>query len=306
MSILSSDPTPGFPKPLLLLPLVACIEIGDIKVTIVDDTAITVGDSGGEVDSEETDDTRPEDSADTAQDSGETGTPEEEPVYEAPDSFTGPPLGDDVLIYQGLGALPVDSGEYLIDGVDELVDLYLSLGATTTITDIWPEDPSDYRLVLWYLPGAGEEAGFEFPEETLLSLLDWLGRGGRLVLAGDVDGEYGGYSLTQGNLTIDYLLRRMGADIRLSEPLAETVACEGTPDSDLLSTGDPIAAYLGHNLEIGPAASWVYCDGIAVQNIWCGDVVVTGDVNLISDRPDVAPELVQNLYSVPVESTCSD
>lgn len=289
-----------------LILLVGCFEIGDIKVTIVDDTAELVDDPGPET--EETGDTEELPPEDSATETGETGhtedTAKEEPVYESPDTFTGPPLGDNVLIFQGLGALPVDSGEYLINGVDDLVAMYLSLGAETVISDTWPTDPTPYRLVFWYLPGAGESPDFEVPEETLLSLLDWLGRGGRLVLAGDVDGDYGGYSLTQGNLTIDYLLRRMDVDIRLSESLEDAVACEGTPDSDLLASGDMIASYLGHNVEIAPRARWVYCDGIATQNVWCGDVVVTGDVNLISDRPDVAPELVQNLYTVPVESSC--
>ncbi len=287
------------PPALALLPLAAgCVEIGDIKVTIV-------GDSGGETDSPAPETGEP-DTAHTGEtaETAETGDTGEEPVYESPGTFTGPPLGDDVLIFQGEGALPVNSGEYLIDGVDELVALYAGLGADTTITETWPEDPSAYKLALWYLPGAGEEAGYRVPEETLLTVLDWLGRGGRLVLAGDVDTEYGGYSLTQGNDTIDYLLRRMGVDIRLNAELAEAIDCEGNPGTDLLSSPDLIASYLGHDLRAGPAAQWVYCDGIATQNVWCGDLVVLGDVNLVSDRPDLAPELVENLYSVPVISTC--
>lgn len=292
---------------LLALPIAGCIEIGDIKITIVDDTGLSMEipeeqeDEPVEVDTAPEEDTAEADSGTPAKDTAEE---EEDPVYTAPETFTGPPLGDDVLVFQGHGALAVDSGPYLIDGVDTLVDMYLSLGGDTLITDTWPEDPSPYRLALWYLPGAGEEEGFRLPEEMIVSLLDWLGRGGRLVLAGDVDGEYGGYSLTRGNLTIDDLLRRIDADIRISGTLEETVSCDSPAESDLLASPELISSYLGHAVEIGPGAEWVYCDGIAIQKIWCGEVLVSGDVNLLSDHPELAPELVQNLYTVPVESAC--
>lgn len=294
----------------LLIGCVACVELEKIKITIVDDTGAETGDpSNLPDDSAPPDDSPPVDSGvDSGSDSGaETGEPqeeEEEVEYPAPDTFTGPPLGQDVLIYQGDSALPVDSGAYLIDGVDGLTSIYGALGADVEIVDTWPEDPGAYRLVFWYLPGAAGGDGFEVPEETIASLFDWLGRGGRLVIAGDVDGEYGGYSLTNGNLTIDDVLDRMDVDVRVSGTVDETVACSGSLDHQLLQHGATVDSYLGNALEIGPLATWLYCDGIAIQNVWCGEIVVSGDVNPISDNPGLAPELVENLYTVPVESTC--
>ena len=291
--------------PVLFGVMSGCIDLGSIKITVVDDTAWETGRTT--TTQEDTPTTTEEETADSATTSvddsaskGDSGGTD----FSSPDAYTGPPLGDDVLIFQGYGALPVNSGQYLIDGVDELEDMYLSLGGDTVISDTWPDDPSPYRLVFWYLPGAAEEDGFTVPDDALLSILDWLGRGGRLVIAGDVDTEYGGYSLTNGNRVIDDMLERLNVDIRLSDSLSQGSSCEDPTRTDLLASGDLISAYFGNTVEIGPDAQWIYCDGIAIQNLWCGEVVVSGDVNLISDRPDVAPDLVDNLYTVPVASTC--
>lgn len=299
------NPLRRYVLPALVSVAPGCIDLSSIKVTIVDDSGWETGQT--ETTQDDTPETTDDDTGDSApatgDDSGIKGDSGSSD-FTPPDGYTGPPLGDDVLIYQGYGALPVDSGAYLIDGVDELVDMYLSLGGDTVITDTWPDDPSPYRLVLWYLPGASEEDGFTVPDAALLSILDWLGRGGRLVLAGDVDTVYDGYSLTNANQVIDNMLERMDVDIRLSETLPEPSSCDDPMRTDLLASGDLISAYFGNTVEIGSRAQWIYCDGIAVQNVWCGEVVVSGDVNLISDRPDVAPDLVQNLYTVPVASSC--
>lgn len=299
------NPLRRYLLPALVSVAPGCIDLSSIKVTIVDDSGWETGQT--ETTQDDTPETTDDDTGDSApatgDDSGIKGDSGSSD-FTPPDGYTGPPLGDDVLIYQGYGALPVDSGAYLIDGVDELVDMYLSLGGDTVITDTWPDDPSPYRLVLWYLPGASEEDGFTVPDAALLSILDWLGRGGRLVLAGDVDTVYDGYSLTNANQVIDNMLERMDVDIRLSETLPEPSSCDDPMRTDLLASGDLISAYFGNTVEIGSRAQWIYCDGIAVQNVWCGEVVVSGDVNLISDRPDVAPDLVQNLYTVPVASSC--
>jgi len=291
--------------PILFAVASGCIDLGSIKVTVVDDTAWETGQT--ETTPEDTPETTQEETGDSAVTSGDDSASKGDSGstdFSPPDTYTGPPLGDDVLIFQGYGALPVDSGPYLIDGVDALVDTYLSLGGDTVITDTWPDDPSPYRLVLWYLPGASEEDGFTVPDDALLSILDWLGRGGRLVLAGDVDSVYNGYSLTNANQVINDMLDRMDVDIWLSSEPSGSSSCDDPMRTDLLASGDLISAYFGNTVEIGSPAQWIYCDGIAVQNVWCGEVVVSGDVNLISDRPDVAPDLVQNLYTVPVASTC--
>lgn len=289
-----------------LLASTGCIELGDIKITIVDDTGYDTAlntDPGPDPDSVPPD---PDDSgAGPVDDSAPPDdTSEEEPAREVPTTFTGPPLGDDVLVYQGDGALPVDSGMYLIDGIEEITEIYNSLGADVMVTEVWPEDDSPYKLAFWYLPGAAEADGYVIPDETIDEILDWLGRGGRLVVAGDVDGEYMGYSLTRGNLTIDAFLEEVGADMRVEETYPDPVTCEGASDHALMQDGATVDSYLGNSLQITGGASWLYCDGIAIQNIWCGEVVVSGDVNPVSDNPGLAPEFVQNLYNVPVESTC--
>lgn len=284
-----------------------CIDLGSIKITIVDDTGWETGgtdDSGPGPDSTpvDTDDTgdSPIDDSGSPDDSGDTGYP----VREEPTTYTGPPLGADVLIFQGAGALPVDSGPYLIDGIDELTAIYNAYGAEVVVTDTWPEDPSAYKLVFWYLPGAAEAEGYRVPEDTIDAVLDWMGRGGRLVVAGDVDGEYMGYSLTRGNQTIDVFLEEIGVDIRVAGTLNDPVSCEGTSGHPLMQHDATIDGYLGNSLEIAGDASWLYCDGIAVQPHWCGEVVVSGDVNLVSDNPAVATVFMQNLYEVAVETTC--
>ena len=292
-----------------LLASTGCIELGDIKITIVDDTAGDTElniDSGPVPDSTPpvTDDSAGGDSAGGDSGSGEDTSATETPEREVPTTFTGPPLGDDVLIYQGDGSLPVDSGEYLINGVDKLSDLYSSLGGDVVISDTWPADAGAYKLAFWYLPGSAKDAGYAIPEETVDAILDWLGRGGRLVIAGDVNGSYLGYSLSQGNLTIDSFLTDVGADIRIEETYDDPVVCEGVSDHALMQNGATVDSYLGNSLQIEGSAMWLYCDGIAVQNIWCGEIVVSGDVNPVSDSPNLAPEFVQNLYNVPVESTC--
>lgn len=289
---------------LALLASAGCIELGDIKITIVDDTAVDTGasaDPGPDTDTNVAEDTDDDTSADTETPDTDSTAP---PEREVPTTFTGPPLGDDVLIYQGDGALPVDSGEYLINGVDALSELYSSLGGDVVITDTWPEDAGAYKLAFWYLPGSAKDAGYAIPEDTVDAILDWLGRGGRLVLAGDVNGSYMGYSLTQGNLTIDAFLIDVGADMRIEEAYTDPTICEGISDHALMQNGATVDSYMGNSLQIRGTASWLYCDGIAVQNIWCGEIVVSGDVNPVSDTPWLAPEFVQNLYNVPVESTC--
>lgn len=268
-----------------------CIDLSaiDIKIVRSDDTAAL--DDTGQPDSGDTGDTG--DTTETA-DTTETDTGEVEDTWQP-----GPPLGIDVLIYEGDGALPVNSGPYLIDGIDALIASYQALGATVDESATLPDDLQPYRLIFWYLPGTTEAEGYTVPDATTDALLTWFASGGRLLLAGDVDGSLDAYSLTQGNLTIDDVLGRLNVDIRLSATVNNNLACSGASTHALMAGGATLDGYAGNDVQLEAPAEWLICDGVGVQVVRCGEVVVSGDVNPFSDHPEAAPQLVENLYTVP-------
>jgi hypothetical protein len=215
-----------------------------------------------------------------------------------PDGGAPGPLGGDVLVFQGEGAMPIDSGQYLIDGIEELTLLYAGLGADVVVSETWPADASPFRLAIWHQPGAGEAATFTVSQPTLDAIQRWLGRGGRIVIAGDVDGEFGGYSLTNANRTIDDVLVRLGVSIRITATLGG-LECVNDPGHPLMQSGATVSWYAANALEIAAPAHWLYCSALAIQEVGGGEVVVIGDVNPVSDRPDFADQLLRNFYSVP-------
>lgn len=89
-----------------------------------------------------------------------------------------PPLGVNVLVYDGDGAVPSDSGRYLINGIDDVVATYEALGAQVVVTSEWPADMSPYKLMFWYLPGAG--SGGDVAADTIEGVRAWVARGGRV------------------------------------------------------------------------------------------------------------------------------
>lgn len=287
-----------WPLRLALLAFAGCIDFASIDVRII-------GDSGSDTGTPVPIDTGETGRRDTAPPESESAPIDTDTALDTDmNAYTGPALGDDVLIYQGDGAMPVDAGPYLIDGVEELTAQLNGLGAWVDMSETWPDDPGAYRLALWYLPTSNSPEGTVVPDETLLKIIDWMGRGGRLVIAGDVDGEYAGYSLTRGNDAIDQILARLGVQVRIDGDLNEKISCAGASSHPIMADEVTLGSYTGNDLVIGAPAEWLYCDILAVQNVACGELVVSGDVNLVSDRPDLSPQLVENLYSVPVTSSC--
>ena len=283
------------PLRLLGLGLLAgCIDWSAINIKIVR--------SGDTVLSTDTGDSGQPDTGDT-QDSEETATDTavDTDTGSAVDTSwePGPALGDDVLIYEGDGALPVNSGPYLIDGIDALIATYQALGAQVDESATLPDDLLPYRLIFWYMPGTTEADGYTVPETTTTALLAWFASGGRLLLAGDVDGSFDDYSLTNGNLTIDDVLDRLDVNIRLSQPVDHNLACSDTSSNALMSDSASLDGYVGNDVELETPAEWLFCDGVGVQVVRCGEVVVSGDVNPFSDHPEEDPQLVENLYTVP-------
>jgi hypothetical protein len=250
----------------------------DSTTSVVDTTDVTTGDGTDAETETETD--------------GDTGS--------GTDTGTAvPPLGTGLLFYEGDGAMPHDAGPFLIDGIDELVALYADLGVEVTTSATWPDDPTPYGLVFVFLPGS-TTGGAPLAEATLAGLEAWLDRGGRLLLAGDVDGEYAGYDLTAGNDAIDATLQALGIPVAVNAEVDGAERCTGRSRHPLMADRASVSWYASNALEVAPPAEWLECDALALYTRACGEVLVAGDVNPFSDRPDLAEQLLANLATVPV------
>lgn len=219
------------------------------------------------------------------------------------DSEGPPPLGGEVLVFEGGGGMSSNSGAYLINGIDDLIDTWEGLGHPVTVSSDWPSDPTPFGLVIWYLPGSDDDGRDQPSPDLLDDLEDWLHRGGRLVMAGDANTSYGGYSLQTGNDTIDRIAAGWGLPMALNADVPGDRACapSGHPLMDGVSG---ISWYASNSLEVAAPAQWLACDALAVASVGCGEVVIIGDVNPVSDGPSRSNGFVDNLVTVPTVGDC--
>lgn len=217
-----------------------------------------------------------------------------------------PPLGKSVLIFWGEGGIPPGFSYYLIGSINDLLSTLSSIPVAVTQTDQWPADLSQYRLVLWYAPGASKPAGFTVSSDRVNALTAYLHAGGRVVVAGDIGGGLGDYNLTNADLTIDALMGSLGVNLRIADPaaVASPAPCPGAAADPLLTNVDKIAWDAVHSLGVGAPGTWMLCQGLAIQTVGCGELILIGDTQPVSDFAGGNPQFIVNLATVPSRSAC--
>ena len=214
-----------------------------------------------------------------------------------------PELGNGVLWLELGGNLRSDSGSYLIDGIDELEQVVKKHGSEVTLVTEWPEDPTPYSVAIWTLPGSDNDGKEGQVEQALLDELDiWISqRGGRLVMAGDYNGSYNGYDIRAGNDQIDQIAKDWGLSMAINQTLPGEKNCN--PDSSHpLYPSQGVSWYASESLSVADPAVWLDCSSLAVQEMGCGDVVVMGDVNPISDGAERADAFIKELIQEPLRA----
>ena len=217
-----------------------------------------------------------------------------------------PRLGNGALIFWGEGGIPPGVSHYLIGPIDALVSTLGSIPVPVTQSGDWPADLTQFRLVLWYAPGAAKADGFAVSPDRVDALRGYLHAGGRLVVAGDIDGGFAGYSLTNADLVIDQLMSSLDVNLRIEHPAAVSspASCPSGVSDPLLNGVDRIAWNAAHPLGVGPPATWMACETLAVETVGCGELILIGDTQPVSDQAGGNPQLIVNFATLPSRSAC--
>lgn len=218
----------------------------------------------------------------------------------------GPRLGTSVLIFWGEGGTPVGLSYQLIGPIDDLVATLSAVNVSVTQTGDWPTNLFEYRTIVWYMPGAKKSADFSIPGDRVAELSSYLRAGGRLVVAGDIPGGLGEYNFTTSDLVIDRLMVSLGVNLRIGNPGAATppTSCTGRASDPLLANVGTLAWNASHPLGVGSPATWLECNTLAIQTVGCGEVVLIGDTQPVSDYAGGNPQFITNLATVPPRTAC--
>jgi hypothetical protein len=233
---------------------------------------------------------------------GCTAPQDDEPV----DAGGGARVGNAALLFWGEGGVPPDLSPAFGLSIDDLVATLEGAQRPVTKTAEWPADLLPYRVMFWYLPGATKSPGFNIPADRIAQLAAYLRAGGRLVIAGEISNRWGEYDFINSNEVIDRLMALLGVNLRIANPAAAApaTACSGRPSDPLLAGVDMLAWNAAHPLGVGPPASWMTCDTLAVQSVGCGEVVLIGDTQPISGNAGGNRGFIVNLATVPPRAAC--
>ena len=193
-------------------------------------------------------------------------------------------LGNEVLLYFGNGGIAVP--------FTVLQNYYDNAGFPTTFTDIFPSNLNPFRLVFLITPGSADDSGSNFfTASQFNAIVNFLGRGGHLVVMGDHGDAF-------GINTINDLLVRLGVDIMQNADVATIDSDVFPPLTDItfipLMVGvNSFDGSFSSSLTVGPEAISLIriqtgepnagATIVAFQEIHGGVVLVFGDANGLDD-----------------------
>lgn len=211
-------------------------------------------------------------------------------------------LGKSVLVFSGEGGLPGGTGSYLIPSFDELRKTVQPLGYSVVETGDWPADLLAYRAVIWTLPGATKAEGYTIPEARVTELRSYLMNGGRLVLVADRKFTFNGYKSAIAITAMNDLAVRLGVKLSFADTLPGEQTCGNI--SHRLGSGVNLSYNTTCGIHVAAPAAWVDCEGAAVQDYLCGEVVFVADVQTLSTSASANAQFVNNLLTVPGPQPC--
>jgi hypothetical protein len=221
------------------------------------------------------------------------------PSVTAQDTTAGPVGEDAVLLYCG-------NGGNCSEGLTDLTNHYVSLGAGVDLLLTLPPDLSPYRLVFVILPNV------PFDPAQVGTLDAFVRGGGRLVLVSDFRGFYFGHSVLNGllaNLAVPIRVdASSGVDIgcrRFTSNIVDDQITEGVSSFEYAFTdtvtvsGDARVLIFTQGAPGQPMVAVGQSPGVPARP--GADVVVAGDSNSFTDlcAPVANPTFWTNLYDFP-------